>query len=326
MNNEIWKILSDNQNYEISNLGNLRNCIKKQKIKKHKTENNYYYVIIFHNGKLKRYRIDYLVAKEFVKNDDIMKKKYIKHLDNDNFNNIYTNLEWVYDLNQNEDIEWKDIKNFESKYQISNNGEVRNKITGNILVKRNRGPNYIARLYKGKRKEVDFRIDFLVASHFLINNNPELKTFLEHIDGNLFNDNKDNLKWIELRTNENEIWKDIKNYENLYQISNFGEVRSIKSNIIMSKYIHENYYAVSLTKTQKSKYHYIHKLVAIHFIENDNIKNKIVIDHIDNNKLNNYYSNLRWATIGENNKSYIDNFKIKDRIIQLDRNKNFIKL
>lgn len=103
-----------------------------------------------------------------------------------------------------------------------------------------------------------------------------------------------------------EIWKDIKGYEGLYQISNYGNVKSLKRKINKRKCEEiikkpslsgKGYYKVSLCKYGNIKYYYIHYLVANAFIKND--KKKPTVDHIDRNKLNNNVNNLRWATYKE---------------------------
>lgn len=94
-----------------------------------------------------------------------------------------------------------------------------------------------------------------------------------------------------------EIWKDIINYEGLYQISNLGNVKNI--NKILKPYKH-NYYTIKLWKNGKSKNYNIHSLVAIAFL--NHIPNKFinVIDHIDSNKFNNKLENLRIISMREN--------------------------
>ncbi len=104
-----------------------------------------------------------------------------------------------------------------------------------------------------------------------------------------------------------EIWKDIKGYEGLYQISNYGRVKSIprtkkhsyngiahlKEKILKPIYIN-GYQRVSLCKNSKATYMFVHKLVANAFIKNPN--NYPEINHIDENKANNIYNNLEWCT------------------------------
>lgn len=105
-----------------------------------------------------------------------------------------------------------------------------------------------------------------------------------------------------------EIWKDIPEYEGLYQISNLGRVKSFpgkcrKSNsepIILSNRIGRSnpYYQVILYKGKSGKSFRVHRLVAQAFIPNPD--NKPCIDHIDTNTKNNRIENLRWATHKEN--------------------------
>ena len=88
---------------------------------------------------------------------------------------------------------------------------------------------------------------------------------------------------------------DLKDYEGLYQINKNGEIKSKRKNIIMKPTINDKgYLNISLRKDKQKKQYYIHRLLAIQFIDNPN-EYKIV-DHIDNNKLNNDLENLRWIS------------------------------
>lgn len=112
---------------------------------------------------------------------------------------------------------------------------------------------------------------------------------------------------------ECEIWKDIKNYEGLYKISNYGRVKSlgryteyqnclsddrigIKSRVnekILKGHLCYGYHYVGLTKNGKTKGFRVHRLVADAFIPNPN--NNPIINHKDENRLNNHVSNLEWC-------------------------------
>lgn len=109
-----------------------------------------------------------------------------------------------------------------------------------------------------------------------------------------------------------EIWRDITNYEDTYQISNLGNVRS-KDRVVL--YIDKRkrifpgqtmklnidtkgYYKVNLRKNNKFKSLRIHKLVAEHFLKKEIGKN--IVNHKDGNKLNNCVDNLEFVTISEN--------------------------
>lgn len=96
-----------------------------------------------------------------------------------------------------------------------------------------------------------------------------------------------------------EIWKDVINYENLYQISNYGNVKNKKSNKILKSCKNKTgYLEIYLSKNNIQKTIKIHRLVALHFIENFN--NLKFVNHIDNDKLNNNVNNLEWVSSREN--------------------------
>lgn len=100
-----------------------------------------------------------------------------------------------------------------------------------------------------------------------------------------------------------EIWKDIEGFEGVYQISNFGRLKSFKR-IKNTGYILSNinkkgdYFSVVLTSIYKIRYVRIHILVAETFIPNP--ENKKYINHKDLNKQNNHIDNLEWCTAREN--------------------------
>lgn len=97
-----------------------------------------------------------------------------------------------------------------------------------------------------------------------------------------------------------EIWKDIKGYENLYRISNLGNVYSIRNNkILKPRLTCANYYQVDLCKKGDIKKQYVHRLVAKAFIPNPN--DYLIINHKDENPKNNVVDNLEWCDSKYNN-------------------------
>lgn len=115
----------------------------------------------------------------------------------------------------------------------------------------------------------------------------------------------------------NEIWKDIKGYEGLYQVSNKGRVWSTYTNKCLKPRLMENgYYQVWLTaKNGKLKREKVHRLVAIAFIPNEN--NFPQVNHKDEDKLNNCVENLEWCDL-----KYNCNYRTRnERMIKTKREK-----
>lgn len=100
----------------------------------------------------------------------------------------------------------------------------------------------------------------------------------------------------------NEEWKPIKGYEEYYQISNFGKIKSIRRNIIKKTALNKRgYVLVTLyTKELGVKGFSVHGLVARHFIDNPN--NLPEINHKDSNRQNNRFDNLEWSSVIDNRK------------------------
>ena len=108
-----------------------------------------------------------------------------------------------------------------------------------------------------------------------------------------------------------EEWREIKGYEGYYEVSNIGNIRSIeryvnsKNKSIAFKKAKSiksskrgDYISVKLSRENEEKTFSVHRLVALMFIPNP--ENKLEVNHIDGNKLNNFFSNLEWCTRSEN--------------------------
>lgn len=124
-----------------------------------------------------------------------------------------------------------------------------------------------------------------------------------------------------------EIWKNIKGFEGLYQISNYGRLKSLsrqvknkngfritKEKIIKPAIGSCGYYQYPLTKNGTKKTILVHREVAKAFVDNPN--NLYEINHKDENKLNNFFENLEWCNRRYNN-TYKDR---KEREIETQRN------
>lgn len=128
-----------------------------------------------------------------------------------------------------------------------------------------------------------------------------------------------------------EIWKDVVGYEGLYQVSNYGKIKSFHKRKSFPKminvYAKRGYYQIGLRKKGKRKFFQVHRLVAEAFVPNPN--NFPVVNHKDENKLNNYFENLEWCTVSYNNTygSRIKNVvnKTGKKVLQYNMQKEFIK-
>lgn len=137
-----------------------------------------------------------------------------------------------------------------------------------------------------------------------------------------------------------EVWKQIKGFEGLYSVNNKGNVKHDKTtkgigsgnyareeHLIKHRISNKGYAVVDLYKNNKRSGLLVHRLVAIAFLDNPN--NYKVVNHKDENKLNNYVENLEWCT-QKYNMNYgtcptkIANANSKS-VLQLDKNGLVIK-
>ena len=118
---------------------------------------------------------------------------------------------------------------------------------------------------------------------------------------------------LEEYTLPGERWKDIDGYEGRYAVSDYGRTWNYRTGapIAISKcapyrivngkkcYYRDatrQYYAVQLYKNGTGRHIRVHRLVAFAFLDNDDPEHKTVVDHIDNDPMNNMAINLRWAS------------------------------
>lgn len=153
-------------------------------------------------------------------------------------------------------------------------------------------------------------------------------------------------RWLQLEDLDSEVWRDVVGYENLYEVSNYGRVRTNKykttssarfserhwkQRIIKQKFQQrcrsEKYDArVILWKDGKEKTHLVSRLVAIAFI--DNPYNLPQINHIDGEPTNNNVKNLEWCDSKYNNEhardNNLNNTSIKVKLINKNTNEEII--
>ena len=127
---------------------------------------------------------------------------------------------------------------------------------------------------------------------------------------------------------EVETFVEIEGFEN-YEVSNLGKVRNIKSGRMLKPHLnHNGYLKHHLYRHDKQKELFLHRIIAIAFIDNPGKKPQV--NHIDENKLNNDLSNLEWCTERENaihgtrTKRVAE--KLSQKVIQLDLNDNILNV
>lgn len=110
-----------------------------------------------------------------------------------------------------------------------------------------------------------------------------------------------------------DFWKDIAGFEGLYQVSNVGQIKSLKSNKILKPAPDKDgYLLVNLHKDGKQKTFKVHRLVAAAFLPNEDELPQV--DHINNDKTDNRVCNLQWISNVENNRKKETGIAIPRRV------------
>lgn len=252
---EEWKDVPNYKGlYQASNMGRIKSLPRKfqpkEKLMGCKLPTDYYIVNFKENGKNKQYFIHRVIAETFLPNAQNF--PMVHHKDHNPSNNKLGNLMWA-SARQNSQFARK-----AKKFNIIN------------------------------KKKKTKKIQKIETPSFYFDKKTELK---------------------------DEIWKEIKGYETYYEISNYGRVRALERICFRQTYYVKNkskflkphayksstsngYLSITLCKENKLKTFLVHRLVALHFIENQN--NYPHVNHKDFNKLNNHISNLEWVTHQQN--------------------------
>lgn len=125
-----------------------------------------------------------------------------------------------------------------------------------------------------------------------------------------------------------EEWRPIPGYEGMYEVSNYGRVKSYKQQKerILSPCNRRGYYYVELCKDGKEKRYHVHRLVTTAFIPNPN--NLPEVNHKDEDKGNNHVTNLEWCdrsyniVYGTRTQRMVEKLSIP--VVALDKNGNLV--
>lgn len=132
-------------------------------------------------------------------------------------------------------------------------------------------------------------------------------------------------RWLDLTSLKNEIWKDIEGYEGLYQISNYGRVKSlerrvkqfnrfkecnkkINERILKNSFDKDGYLVISLNKNGEKKWTRTHQLMGYSFLNNDG---SLIVNHKDLNKQNPRIDNLELCTDYQNKQHAKENGAVR---------------
>ena len=236
------------------------------------------------------------------------------------------------------------VKEFSGLYMVSNHGNVRSLKKGRKILKPSlRGGYHSITLYrmikkreKKSEKKVTSDIHRLVALAFV--DNPHNYRYIRHTDGNNLNNRADNLEWIDrifrhpngLAMGKNQVimFDDLleppetgeahPDFPN-YCITEDGKVYNVtKGTYSKLRYNADGYVYVNLCYKGNSKRINVHKLVALLYL--DLVPGKDHVNHKDQNKGNNHYSNLEYVTPKENMVHHVEHSgKVKKAVIQYDK-------
>lgn len=218
---------------------------------------------------------------------------------------------------QNKSIEnlegevWVPLSWFPEKFAVSNMGRIKSVprpgYNVSVILKQRKTPTRLAILISDDNKVFNFDIKNLVYTSFFGTVEKEYKII--NIDTDNYNNQLSNLKKVlSINTIKGEIWKDIKGYEGIYQVSNKERIKSVGYTIscrngvcmnihdkILNQVLNEmGYFRVFLSKNNKVKTKKVHRLIANAFICNP--KHYPVVNHINKIRTDNSIENLEWCT------------------------------
>lgn len=299
-NAEIWKAIPGYEHgYLASNHGNIFSTAKNKTIE-HISNGMKRSKIRDKNGKAKTIESHILVAITFLENDD-PEKDCVCHIDGDRTNNRVDNLKWC---------SRKDISKIRYTHHVDKSGKIKQFDLDNKFI-----------------KEWDSITD-------VIKENPK---YVRHsIMANIRGDRKSTYDFIwkfsDVKQNnvitleKDELFKNIgvigENDQSRYEISNYGKIKNIDTGKYLQPAITDyGYCQVSLRDKKGIDVNYkVHILVALKFVAGFS-KTDNEVNHIDENKQNNYYRNLEWTNSTDN-----EVHTMGKRVVQMDINGKVIKV
>jgi hypothetical protein len=305
---EIWKPIQDCYDYEISNLGRVKNIKTGKYLKTSIRPDRYVNISLCVNNKTKNCKLHRLIAQAFIPNPE--NKPTVNHIDRNRSNNKLSNLEWATMSEQNK----HSAKNQKSSYFCR---PIIQKTIDNIYIQTfssiKEASLWLFNKNLTKYNSLNELNQSIISSKICAVANGKRKNAY-----NFIWNYKDNNKYI-----NNEIWKEIP-YEIIgkygYQVSNQGRIKDYK-NIIKEKFSTSQEY-IRLSINHKS--YLLHRLIALTFLENP--ENKEHVNHKDGNKINNKLENLEWATCRENNIHKIETglSNCKKKVNQYDKDMKYM--
>ena len=273
-----WKAIPGFTKYEASTDGEIRNCFT-EKVLSPNLVGGYYEVGLSGDGELIKYKVHRLVALTYINNPNDYDK--VDHIDNDKLNNNVENLRWC-TSKQNSEFYVRDHKKFRKILQFHTSGKLI-KIWNSMTELTKNTKYYSSYIYQAMRK-----------------NDGNCYGYIWKCDPPIIHDDRS--------PDKNEKFYRIPKFENFdlseYGASKNGNIINISKNRTMHTFIDNNGYVVvciTCKNKRKTRQFLVHRIVAYTFIENDDIKNKIFVNHKDKNRSNNHYLNLEWVTVQENN-------------------------
>ena len=313
-NNEIRWIMIDPEiygdKYKLSDNGNIVSIFENIEIIK-TLEKCGTHSVILETKKYKnnKFFVEDLMAKYYL-SENTIKDGVLVHIDGDLLNYHYTNLKYS-DFSESESINYK--TRFKLIFQFDLEYNFIRKWNSTTEINKSNPIHRIDNIWANLAGRNQSSYEFIWSYSRMEEKNKKI------IDENYFLQ-KDNFIILD----DKEYWKDIVGYESGYKISNYGNVYSKKFNKLITKQKQGNYHMATLynEKNMKGDKFKISRLVAIHFIINSD--NLPVVDHIDENTINDHYTNLRWFTHSNNSLEYHKNKKMPE-INQYDKNNVLIK-